>query len=79
MSVKYQIHETSSNVSDFLLCLSFGEIIDFLCPVTYSCLIPYCSVSNYGPGKTFRGRTEETLHLDSVDSFRSPELDMLHV
>ena len=32
----YQIHGISSNISDFLFYLSFGEIIDFLSQVTYS-------------------------------------------
>ena len=32
----YQINGISSNISDFLFCLSFGEIIEFLCQVTYS-------------------------------------------
>ena len=36
MSVIYQIHGISSNISDFLFYLSFGEIIDFLSQVTYS-------------------------------------------
>jgi hypothetical protein len=42
MPVKYQIHGISSNVSDFLFCLSFGEIIDLPCQVNkIAGVIPY--------------------------------------